>query len=213
VNYIRNRLYLPLFTALDSMELYSGDLKKVRGFYDEKGYSISNTKLLLTSLSGVFLSGSFYNAIKHAYWNYYSSGTPEYNAYEWYGFKIPDVLTYMNSNGVSYHVSSGYRFSNTLIFPFALEANILGDFKIEGTVGVVKKFPNIFNLDIRAEGRFGSGGVDGGVKASITPYGSTFCEVGVNVYHPKNLEGGRQILSLKSGKHHAEVYVKVGLLF
>ena len=35
-------------------------------------------------------------------------------------------------------------------------------------------------------------------------------EAGLNVYHPQNLEGRRQIMSFEQGKRHAEFYVKLG---
>lgn len=213
VNYIRARLYLPLFSLLDLTDSYVGDLRKVRERYKTKGYNISTGKIFFTSLSGILLSSSFYNSIKHSNWTYYSSGPAEYSAYEWKGLKVPDVLTYSNNIGLSYYVSSGYRFSDTLFFPFSVEVNVFGETAAEGTVGVLKKFPSFLNLDLQADVRLGKGGVDGSVKASITPYGSMFLEAGLNIYHPKNLEGRRQIMSFETEKRHAEFYIKLGALF
>lgn len=213
VNYIRARLYLPLFSLLDLTDSYVGDVRKVKERYKLKNYDISAAKICFASLSGVLLSSSFYNAIKHANWTYYSSGPAEYNAYEWRGVKVPDVLTYVNNIGLSYHISSGYKFTDTLFFPVSVELNVFGETAAEATVGVLKKFPSLLNLDVQADVRWGRGGIDGNLKASITPYGSMFLEAGLNVYHPQNLEGRRQIMSFEQGKRHAEFYVKLGALF
>jgi hypothetical protein len=114
---------------------------------------------------------------------------------------------------MSYHVTTGYRFSPTLAIPACVEFQIAGATAVEGSVGIMKRFPEWLNLDIQANILVGQGGMGSSVKASISPWGSVAVEAGFTYSNSNTLEGRRHILSFKKGETDYELFAKVSLIY
>lgn len=221
-HYLRARFFLPLSGLFDS--LTRGAKRQNPGSedmnitllgeaYKTQKVDLSSSKIALLSTLSILCSGSFYRTFRHTNWEYYDQGTQYYRAYEWYGFRIPDVLPYLNSGGMSYHVTTGYRISPTLAIPVTFEYQFIGESAVEGTIGISKRFPEWLNLDLHANVLISQEGFGGDIKASITPWGSVSVEGGFAYYNGKTMEGERRILSLEKDENGYELYAKISLVY
>jgi hypothetical protein len=189
------------------------NLQLLEHAYKEQNIELSTSKIALLSTLSILCSGSFYKTFKHSNWEYYDKGTQFYRAYEWYGIRIPDVVPYLNATGLSYHVTTGYRISPNVALPVCFEFQFVGETKVEGSIGVMLRFPSMLNLDIHSNILISQGGLGGNLKASITPWGSVSIEGGFAYHNSKTLEGNRHILSYKNGESDYEIFAKVSLVY
>ncbi len=221
-NYLRMRLFLPVLGLVAALQKDAhsanpaesdANLSLLESVYAQQGINLSSGKIAALSLLSALCSSSFYKTFRYVHWGYYHSGELSYRAYEWKGLRIPDVVPYLNSSGMSYCLTSGYRVSPTLIVPFSCEIQIVGDSAFELSFGVVKRFSNLWNLDFSANVSFGAGGVEGKVGCALYPWGNVAVESGINVYNSNMLEGRRRILSLKNGETDFEIFTKISLIY
>jgi hypothetical protein len=221
-HYLRARWFVPVLGLITTLQKDSRtnqpseqdtNLVLLEHAYAAQNIELSSAKIAALSTLSILLSGSFYKTLRHSNWEYYDQGTQFYRAYEWYGFRIPDVVPYLNSNGLSYHVTTGYRISPTFAIPVCFEFQFIGEKTVEGSTGVMLRFPSVLNLDVQATVLISQEGVGGDLKASITPWGSVCVEAGFAYHNSKTLEGARHILSYKNGESDYEIFAKVSVVY
>lgn len=219
-HYLLSRISLPFLgiaTALkkDPVEptKYSCDLSQIELLYKDLNLDISTSKIAILSGLSMFLSASFYKTFKHNHWGYYNDGSNEYSSYFWHGLRLPDVVTYLNPKGVSYHVSTGYQFSDTWSMPVTIEFLVAGGSGIEGSIGLQKRFFSFYNLTLCPLFLIGKDGKGGSLKASIELLDRFFVSGSVAFKDAKTLEGARHILSFEKGSTDIEFSVSAGIMY
>lgn len=221
-HYLRARWFVPILGLITTFQKdartqkpseQDTNLQLLEHAYKEQNIELSTSKIALLSTLSILCSGSFYKTFKHSNWEYYDKGTQFYRAYEWYGIRIPDVVPYLNATGLSYHVTTGYRISPNVALPVCFEFQFVGETKVEGSIGVMLRFPSMLNLDVHSNLLISQGGLGGNLKASITPWGSVSIEGGFAYHNSKTLEGNRHILSYKNGESDYEIFAKVSLVY
>lgn len=221
-HYLRARWLVPVLGLITTLQKDSRtnqpseqdtNLTLLEHAYAAQNVELSSGKIAALTTLSVLLSGSFYKTLRHANWEYYDQGTQFYKAYEWHGFRIPDVVPYLNTNGLSYHVTTGYRISPTFAIPVCFEFQFIGEKTVEGSTGVMLRFPDMLNLDVQANVLISQEGIGGDIKASVTPWGSVCAEAGVAYHNSKTLEGKRHILSYKNGESDYEIFAKISVVY
>lgn len=221
-NYLRVRSFLPLLGIVSALQKtvqvtplteQSDNLTLLEAEYAAKNIDLSSGKVAMLSILGTLCSSSFYRSFKHVNWEYYDQGNQFFRAYEWKGIRIPDVVPYLNTNGISYHLTTGYRVSPTLAIPLTLEYQLVGKSQFEASIGIMKRFPQWLNLDVQASILLSSEGVAGNTSLSIAPWGSACVDLGFAYYNTNTLEGKRRALSLQHNDWDYELFVKISLLY
>lgn len=221
-HYLRARWFVPVLGLVTTLQKDSRtnlpseqdtNLALLEHAYASQNIDLSAGKIAMLSTLSILCSGSFYKTFRQSHWEYYDQGTQFYKAYEWYGFRIPDVVPYLNANGYSYHVTTGYRISPNVAIPVCFEFQFIGEKAVEGSTGVMLRFPSWLNLDIHANLLISQGGLGGDLKASVTPWGALCVEAGFGYYNSKTLEGNRHILSFKNGDSDYEVFAKISVVY
>lgn len=221
-HYLRSRWFVPFIGLISTFQKdarshspseQDTNLVLLEHAYFAQNINLSTNKIALLSTLSILGSGSFYKTFRHTNWEYYDQGSQYYRAYEWYGFRIPDIVPYLNAGGFSYHVTTGYRISPTWAIPVCFEYQFIGTTAVEGSIGVMKRFPEWLNLDIQAHLLISQEGLGGTAKMAITPWGAVSVEGGFSYYNSKTLEGRRHILSLKNGESDYEIFAKISIVY
>jgi hypothetical protein len=221
-HYLRARWFVPVLGFVTTLQRdahthqpteQDTNLVLLEHAYAAQNIELSTSKIAALSALSILCSGSFYKSFRHSHWEYYDQGTQFYKAYEWYGFRIPDVIPYLNANGYSYHVTTGYRISPNVAIPVCFEFQFVGEKTVEGSTGIMLRFPSWLNLDVQANILISQEGVGGDLKASVTPWGSVCVETGVAYHNSKTLEGKRHILSFKNGETDYEIFAKISAVY
>jgi hypothetical protein len=221
-HYLRARLFVPALGLIAALQKDAHtnnpsendtNLVLLEQAYKAQNIELSTAKIAALSTLSILCSGSFYKTFRHSHWEYYDQGTQFYRAYEWYGFRIPDVVPYLNATGMSYHVTTGYRISPNLAIPVCCEFQFVGTTTVEGSVGVMVRFPEWLNLDVQGNFLISQEGLGGNLTASVTPWGSISIEGGFAYHNSKTLEGKRHILSFKNGESDYEIFAKISVVY
>lgn len=221
-HYLRARAFLPvlgIFSALQKtaptqpLTEQSDNLTLLEDAYAQKGVNLSAAKIATLSTLSMLCSASFYRTFRHVNWEYYDQGSPFFRAYEWRGIRIPDVVPYLNSDGMSYHLTTGYRISPTFAITVAAEYQFVGNSQFEGTLGIMKRFPGLLNLDLQANLLLSTEGLGGDTTISVSPWGAVSFDVGAAYYNNNTLHGKRQTLSLKNKDWDYEIFAKISLIY
>jgi hypothetical protein len=221
-HYLRTRWFVPILGLISTLQRdartdqpseHDINLVLLENAYKSKNIQLSTTKVAALSTFSILCSASFYKTFRHVHWEYYDQGTQFYRAYEWYGIRIPDIVPYLNANGMSYHITTGYRISPTLAIPVCCEFQIVGETAVEGSIGLMIRFPQILNLNLHGNILINQEGLGGNIKASVTPWGSISVEGGFAYYNSKTLEGKRHVLSFKNGESDYEIFAKISIVY
>ena len=180
---------------------FQGDLFNVQSFYKSKyNFILSYDDFKRFNGYAILLSSSFW-AFIDGWSRYVVKGFDYIHSYEAFNFRLPDVNLFLTSHGPSYHVQSGYRFSNRLLLPFAIEYVFLGDKQLEYTFGLERSWMNRFKT--YSELRLGYAV---GLSQSLEYAISSRCRIalGVAFHHFNNLYGERHIKTLANGPYDSD---------
>jgi hypothetical protein len=122
-HYIGNKIAGFVYGKQDrsNSQLVTGDsdIGRLLLFYQGRGYGITHRDIELQSLLSL-LSGTTFTYLK-GYYDYISKGDATVRPLEFYGVRWPDINSYLNANGLSLEIVSGYRHSPDLYFDLAYE--------------------------------------------------------------------------------------------
>lgn len=126
--------------------------------------------------------------------------------------RIPDLENFVTSKGLSYRLTSGYRFNDDFNSTLRVEQVVQGISVTEVTLGADYIFRNL--SDLKLEGHFimgmspGWGGrISGKLASRLQAY------LGVNLDQQNSLEGERNIVSLKDGISTVSSYGGLNYIF
>ena len=119
--------------------------------YKTKGFSISKGRMNSACLISLLFSASTYSYIQGLY-DYMKTGKTTLEPLVFYGFKVPEINTFLLDEGLSYSISTYYAYDETLSFSFEVEFIETGKKgAVEITGGISKTFPSFYNLELTAE--------------------------------------------------------------
>ncbi len=188
-----------------------GDLHNLDSFYALKGVRVSETDMRLASVASFLLSQSTYAYLVGAQ-SFVENGDPRMKAFAWNNLALPDVENYLTTRGLSWKISSGYRFDETIYLPFAIEAVSHGKAKQEYTLGVRKKNWLMSDSVLDATVTAGSG-LEFGVAYTQKFYKRFAVAVGWDHFNGRNLHGERNAVSYKSGFNSDEVWARLSFVY
>jgi hypothetical protein len=96
-----------------------GDVSSVLMHYNAKGYNIQHRDIEMQSLLSL-ISGTT-AALFKGYYDYIAYKQSIVKPIEIFGLRLPDLNSYINAQGLSYEIVSGYRWSKDLFFDLAYE--------------------------------------------------------------------------------------------
>lgn len=211
VPYVIGKLSSATYPA--DKESMGNDMTGMVQDYKLKGLDISKDDIDRSNYIAFFLSGSTYMYAK-GIWDYIFCGCAEVNAFEYYNIRLPDVESYMNPNGISYKIKSGYRLNQEWLFPVAFEFIAKGDSQYEVTLGVRKYFPQMYDLLAGGNIVIGDGGMQGNVFSSLRLNRWMMVTVGLDIYNRKTLDGNRNIVTASSTANVAsELWGRISFVY
>ncbi|MBF0297828.1 MAG: hypothetical protein HQK51_03865 [Oligoflexia bacterium] len=199
--YIRNEKSIP--------SDFKGDPTVLSEKYHEKGIYINRSDLGNASIISLLASSTTYSLL-YGNIKYLSTGNSVVKTFKLGPLRIPDTSFYINPNGISFKISSGYSYgSSGSKFPLAIEFISKGKSVIEPTFGIRHEFLNhavqlsctgINGLSI--EGRFE---FRLGKNINIT--------AGFNHYDIRNMLGTRMIKSFDSNADSSDIWGRLSILY
>lgn len=189
----------------------TGDLKDLETYYGRKGVSVSDTDLRLYNVLATAASQSTW-AYLLGLRDYVANGDTRVEAMTYRGFALPDVENYLNTRGVSWKVSSGYRLDDDTYFPFAIDFITRGAGAQDYNLGVRRRDFLLPNSEAGLDFILGSGlGVSTFYSKKL--YGNLSLTVGWDHFNGRNLHGERNAVSFKRGETSDEIWARLSLSF
>ena len=189
----------------------SGDLSDLETYYSNKGVSISKTDMRVANLAGFALSASTWSYLLGA-GEYATGGEPWVQGISYNDFALPDVENYLTTHGMSWKLSSGYRWNAHTYFPFAAEAVLTGAGQQEYSLGVRQQNWLWDDSSVNAGLRLGRGvGLGLGFSQRLSEQWSL--SLGWDHFNGRNLHGERNAVSFEDGESSDEIWARFSFIF
>jgi hypothetical protein len=189
----------------------SGDLSDLETYYSNKGVSISKTDMRVANLVGFALSASTWSYLLGT-GEYATGGDPWVQGISYNDFALPDVENYLTTHGMSWKLSSGYRWDAHTYFPFAAEAVLTGAGQQEYSLGVRQQNWLWDDSSVNADLRLGSGvGLGLGFSQRLSEQWSL--SLGWDHFNGRNLRGERNAVSFEDGESSDEIWARFSFIF
>ena len=221
---LSNHSVAKLTVAIDGISAYMmrndnvkhmSELGRVLTAYKFMGIDLCGKKIAMYSALCFLGSAEFWGRFFEEA-DYISSGDVYVKAPEIGGFRLPNLGFYFTTKGLSYQLTTGYRFGQEWFFPVAVEWVFKGPKDIfEFTAGVRKQF-GWMGAYIHGEvvANFQESGYGGKVAVGVKPGQSFYVDCGVRIDHIDTLEGERNIRVINNDdKWNASVFATVGVMF
>jgi len=215
-HYVNNKIHGFVYTLHDEDKNPNNDPKVNEGSdvglivrsYQKMGYSIERKDLKTLSLV-TLLSGTTISYLR-GYYNYLVNNDSVARPLELYGFRIPDINGYINSQGLSFEIESDYRIFPYLTVGLAYEFIWKGRFGQEFTprarYNLASAFPVLNEMWLSCDLVIGSS-VGGSLNIDYAPFPlsadnfwhrfSYFFDL--QVHNAFTLYGQRNIVSIANG--------------
>ena len=182
--------------------------------YRKLGRNIKTKDIKFASNMAVFASGSMYAYLWSIY-QFQFDRSFKMKPFEIYGIRVPDTSVYFNPSGISYKVSSGYRYDQEWIFPVSFEFISKGESAYEMTLGVYKRFSELNNSSLRADFLISNQGEMGGKIYGEWPIGNfSYIGIGAQRYNTKTLYGARNIpWQMNKNTSYNEFWMQLGIRY
>lgn len=189
----------------------SGDLSDLETYYSNKGVSISKTDMRVANLVGFALSASTWSYLLGT-GEYATGGEPWVQGISYNDFALPDVENYLTTHGMSWKLSSGYRWDAHTYFPFAAEAVLTGAGQQEYSLGMRQQNWLWDDSSVNADLRLGSGvGLGLGFSQRLSEQWSL--SLGWDHFNGRNLHGERNAVSFEDGESSDEIWARFSFIF
>lgn len=175
--------------------LSGDDPVAVGGFYKRLGISATKNDIALGGLVSTLLSGTTYSIIKSAFSpNEYATPISFYN------FQAPDMFSYVTSKGISYRLTSAYKYQDDLKFLFGAEHVFHGKSTTEIHLGVDTTLDSSFyNTNLKVVTTF-CNGFNLETACSVPVMDCLSINVEAGTYSCKSMLGERHSKNMKDGK-------------
>ena len=204
---------LDVFDA-EKIEKIGNDIRDMVQQYRLLGKNIKTQDIKFASNMAILLSGSIYAYLWSIY-QFQFDRSFKMKPFEFYGVRIPDTSVYFNPSGISYKISSGYKYNQEWVFPVSFEFITKGDTAYEMTLGVYKKFPQMNNSSLHADFLISHQGEMAGKIYGEFPIGNSYyIGIGAQHYNTNTLYGARNIPWQTSGSNsYNEFWIQIGLRY
>ena len=183
------------------------DVTNIVNYYQGQGYNIDNDKIGNGSKVSLFTSALSYQFV-YQFVRMFSGKSSRFHPWEFRGLELPNTLFYMNRDGLSYKIRSGYRFGEWR-FPFAVEYGFEGEKRTEFTFGAEKGFEKITAAFEAIIGKR----LDLALDVSYRQSKWLMLSGGYALYDKRNLHGERLIPSLEHGSVYHDFYLRASLTY
>ena len=183
------------------------DVTNIVNYYQGRGYNIDNDKIGNGSKVSLFTSTLSYQLV-YQFVRMFSGKSSRFHPWEFRGLELPNTLFYMNRDGLSYKIRSGYRFGEWR-FPFAVEHVFEGEKRTEVGFGAEKQFDNLTTAFEAIIGKRLEFAMDVSYRQSKW----LMISGGYALYDERNLHGERLIPSLEHGSTYHDFYLRASLTY
>tara|TARA_B100001248_G_C27399874_1_gene469239 strand:- start:18187 stop:19365 length:1179 start_codon:yes stop_codon:yes gene_type:complete len=208
VPYISGKLSSASYASGDEP---GNDMNFVLNAYKAQEYNVSRADINRANWLSLVLSASTY-AYAFGIYDYYTEGETTVKTFEFEGWRLPDLESYINRKGVSYKLKSAYRWDETLILPFSYEVILHGKEQHEVTLGARKLWKEFHNLTTGAN-LIMSDGIGGNMYVNYPVLKDWAVTVGLDHYDHKSLHGERNSIATTRSTSSTEVWAKVSFLY
>ena len=184
--------------------------KLLKGLYRLNALPVSKGDITRANVAAFALSGSTYSYILSLFRPFPIDR--EVTPLEVYGVRVPDLETYFMTEGISYKLKTGFRWSHSLSFPIALEFVGNGTPGYEVTLGVHKHFEEFFDMSLGVNVMVGRG-FDWDIHLRLPIEEIFFVEGLVEKMGLKSYYGERNIPTLEHGHHAYSFLIRAGLTY
>jgi hypothetical protein len=197
--------------SIPQKDVDGDDVISILSVYRDLNRNVKAADIEYATKMAFFTSGSLY-AYLWSIAKIQSDRAYKMKPFELWGIRAPDTSAYWMPQGISYKITSGYRYDQTWVFPVAFEFVQKGDTAYEVTLGAHKTFSQWNNSSVRADVIISDQGEMGGkVYIEYSPFDYTYIGFGVESYNPKTLHGARN--TPKNEARSNEFWVQVGLKY
>jgi hypothetical protein len=200
--YLYGKIYPAVYTSTSKRKNDStpGDPIQIEDYYIENGISARKNDIVLAGIISTLASGTTYSIIKECLsFSEHFCAEPV----DFYGFRVPDVFSYVTSKGISYKVVSGYKIREDLRLIFGLEQVVHGKSAAEVNLGLNKTFGvDLNNTSCQIVTTFGKG-FNVEASCSIPVLDNVSVNFGGGSYACKSLIGERHAKNMKDGKNRS----------
>jgi hypothetical protein len=206
--------YVDSFPETDEM---SGDMVNTANSYQAEGIDITKSDIRRGSRYSFFASATAYSYI-FSNIRYIVTGNPTVNTLELLRVRLPDTNFYLNPEGLSYRISSGFSLSKTTLIPLAVEMVYKGKKRFEVSGGIHKILSGSDTLSRKSKYSlmhavlFVSEGIGLESYYENKPYDFLFFRVGLNLHNNKTLDGRRNSISYEQA-YSPEFYASLGMRY
>ena len=183
------------------------DVTNIISYYQGRGFDIDNDKISNGDKVSLFTSALSYQFV-YQFVRMFSGKSSRFHPWEFRGLELPNTLFYMNRDGLSYKIRSGYRFGEWR-FPFAVEYGFEGEKRTEFTFGAEKGFEKITAAFEAIIGKR----LDLALDVSYRQSKWLMLSGGYALYDKRNLHGERLIPSLEHGSVYHDFYLRASLTY
>lgn len=183
------------------------DVTNIASYYQTRGYDVDTEKLSAGSKVSFYTSALSYQFI-YQLARMLSGKSSRFTPWELHGIQLPNTSFYMNRDGLSYKIRSGYR-NGSWRFPFAVERIFEGEKRTEVSFGAERRFEK---LTATVEAIVGQR-LDLAVNAKYFANKWLMLSGGYGLYNKQNLYGERVIPSLENGSAYHDLNFRVSLIY
>jgi len=191
------------------------DPYNVQECYEKLGVSVKKNRITTAGVISLLLSSSTYSILKGIFDSVGNNSAP-YKAtpFTLYGFRLPDVFSYVTSKGISYKLVSGYNINSTFDVIFGIEQVCHGKSETEVNFGVKARLGSKFyNTTCRLVATVGKGfNLEGDLSVPI--HDKIRINVGAATYTGDSLLGERHSTNIKKDKKRSHnVFVSLSYVY
>jgi len=183
------------------------DINNVTNYYQEKGFNVDIDRITKGSKISFYTSTLSYQFVYQLF-NMFTGKSAHFKPWEIKGVQLPNTYFYMNRQGISYKINSGYRYQEWR-FPVSVEYIYEGESQKEITLGAQKKSDKLTSSFEMILGNVFEFSLD----ASYNLNNKIILSSGYELYNRGNLHGERLIPSLEHGAKFHSIYLKASFAY
>ncbi len=183
------------------------DVTNIINYYQGRGFDIDNDKISNGDKISLFTSALSHQFV-YQFFRMFSGKSARFHPWEFRGLELPSTLFYMNRDGLSYKIRSGYRFGEWR-FPFAVEHVFEGEKRTEVGFGAEKQFDKLTTAFEAIIGKR----LEFAMEVSYRQSKWLMISGEYALYDERNLHGERLIPSLEHGSVYHDFYLRASLTY
>jgi hypothetical protein len=183
------------------------DVTNIINYYQGRGFDIDSDKINNGNKVSLFTSTLSYQFV-YQFFRMLSGKSSRFYPWKFRGLELPNSLFYMNRDGLSYQIRSGYNLGEWR-FPFAVEHVYEGKKRTEISFGAEKQFDKLTTTFEATVGKR----LEFAIDVSYRQNEWFMISGGYELYDKRNLHGERLIPRMEHGPVNHQLYLKASLIY